>query len=249
MLRSQGFGTLRECVGLVRAGLVAIEGTVVDDPASEVETEGLSFAVRDTPWTWREHALLVMHKPAGHECSLKPRHHPGVHTLLPSPLRASGVQPIGRLDEDTTGALLFTDDGTLIHRLTSPKHHVEKVYQVTCKHPVDDAQVQRLREGVTLHEGAERGASAASGASHAGEVVRAQACERTGDRTLELVLTEGRYHQVKRMVAAAGNRVEALHRRAFGGIGVEGLAPGAWRWLSDGEEAALRSAPRTQGPR
>ena len=156
MLRSQGFGTLRECVGLVHAGLVTIDGVVVDDPTAEVEPEGLSFAVRGTPWTWHEHALLVMHKPAGHECSVKPRHHPGVHTLLPDPLRTRGVQPVGRLDEDTTGALLFTDDGALIHRLTSPKHHVEKVYEVTCRHPVDEAQVQRLREGVELHEGEQR---------------------------------------------------------------------------------------------
>lgn len=247
MLRSQGFGTLRECVGLVHAGLVEIDGTVVDDPAAEVEPQGLSFAVRGTRWTWHEHALLVMHKPAGHECSLKPRHHPSVHTLLPGPLRTRGVQPVGRLDEDTTGALLFTDDGDLIHRLTSPKHHVEKVYAVTCRYPVDDAQVERLREGVALHEGEQRAGEKpvrGAAASRPPELVRAQACERTGERTLQLVLTEGRYHQVKRMVAAVGNRVEALHRSAFGGIGVEGLAPGAWRWLTDDEVRALHGAPR-----
>ena len=84
-----------------------------------------------------QRAFLVMNKPAGYECSQKPKHHPSVYSLLPGPLRGRGVQAIGRLDEDTTGVLLFTDDGTLIHRLTSPKHHVPKVYEVGCKHPVD----------------------------------------------------------------------------------------------------------------
>ncbi len=232
LLYSQGFGTRRDCARLLRAGLVSVGGVVVDDPEREVDTgaPGPHLAVRGEPWTWRATALLVLHKPAGYECSLKPRHHPGVHTLLPEPLRTRGVQPIGRLDEDTTGALLFTDDGTLIHRLTSPRHHVPKVYEVTCKHPVDAAQVQRLNDGVLLHDD--------------NATVRAEACAATGERTLRLVLSEGKYHQVKRMVAAAGNRVEALHRSRFGTVGVEGLEPGRWRWLDDAEEASLRHAPR-----
>lgn len=232
LLYTQGFGTRRDCARLLRAGLVTVQGAVVEDGEHDVDTRapGPHVAVRGEPWTYRATALLVMNKPAGHECSLKPRHHPGVHTLLPEPLRTRGVQPIGRLDEDTTGALLFTDDGTLIHRLTSPKRHVPKVYEVTCRHPVDEAQVRALRDGVLLHDEA--------------ATVRAAACEATGPNTLRLVLTEGKYHQVKRMVAAAGNRVEALHRSRFGDVGVEGLAPGAWRWLDDAEEAALRGAPR-----
>ncbi len=80
---------------------------------------------------------MVLNKPAGYECSQKPKHHPSVYSLLPAPLRRRDVQPVGRLDEDTTGLLLLTDDGALIHRLTSPKHHVPKVYEVGCKHPVD----------------------------------------------------------------------------------------------------------------
>ena len=81
-----------------------------------------------------------MNKPAGYECSQKPRHHASVYSLLPAPLRQRGVQAIGRLDEDTTGVLLFTDDGKLVHRLTSPKHHIAKVYEVGCKHAVDAAR-------------------------------------------------------------------------------------------------------------
>ena len=230
MLFSQGFGTRRECAGLIASGAVAIDGVVCDDAGREVEPHGLAFTVRGEPWTYHARALLVMNKPAHHECSHKPRHHPSVYALLPAPLRRRGVQAIGRLDEDTTGVLLFTDDGVLIHRLTSPKHHVPKVYEVGCRHPVDAAQVEQLRGGVLLHDD--------------NEVVRAAACEATGPTTLRLTLVEGRYHQVKRMVAAAGNRVESLARSDFGGVRVDALAPGAWRWLND-EEAATVTRQRS----
>jgi 16S rRNA pseudouridine516 synthase len=141
-----------------------------------------------------------------------------VLNLLPHPLRLRGLQPIGRLDEDTTGLLLLTDSGPLIHRLTSPKHHVAKIYQVGTKHPVDDTQLQRLRDGVVLDDDP--------------APVRASAAERTGDCALALTLTEGKYHQVKRMLAAVGNRVETLHRSTFGDwVLTPDLAPGQWRWL------------------
>ncbi|MGZ5713249.1 MAG: 16S rRNA pseudouridine(516) synthase, partial [Caldimonas sp.] len=105
------------------------------------------------------------------------------------------------------------------------KHLVPKVYEVTCKHPVDAAQLERLRAGVLLHD--------------EDDTVRAEACEATGPAALRMTLTQGKYHQVKRMVAAAGNRVEALHRSAFGSVRLAGLDPAAWRWLSDAEAAAF----------
>ena len=228
LLFTQGFGTRRECAALVANGCLDVEGAgVIDDFERELDVTGdFWFRVRGGPrWPYRQRALVVMNKPAGYECSQKPRHHPSVYALLPAPLRRRGVQAIGRLDEDTTGVLLFTDDGTLIHRLTSPKHHVPKVYEVGCKHPVDAAQVERLRQGVLLHE--------------ENETVRATACEATGPDTLRLTLTEGKYHQVKRMVAAVGNRVESLARSDFGGVRIDALAPGAWRWLSDEETVAM----------
>ncbi|HJV60875.1 MAG TPA: 16S rRNA pseudouridine(516) synthase [Albitalea sp.] len=230
ILFSQGFGARRECEGLIASGHVRIGGRVVDDPFAEIEPEGLVFSVRGEAWPYHAKALIVMNKPAGHECSQKPRHHPSVYGLLPAPLRRRDVQSVGRLDEDTTGLLLFTDDGALIHRLTSPKRHVPKVYEVGCKHPVTDEQVQRLLAGVTLVD------DPAS--------VKAAAAEITGDRAdglhgLRLTLTDGKYHQVKRMLAAVGNRVEALHRSGFGALVLPAdLAPGGWRWL-DGSEAIL----------
>lgn len=218
ILFSQGFGTRRECAGLVLTGAVQIGAQVRDDPDEDFDTAGLIVTVNGRDWPFHDKALVLLHKPAGYECSTKPKHHPSVLSLLPAPLRTRGVQPIGRLDEDTTGLLLLTEDGKLIHRLTSPKHHVPKVYEVTCKHPVDERQLAALREGVKLDDEP--------------LPVRAAAAEATGECTLRLTLTEGKYHQVKRMLAAVSNRVESLHRSSFGIVALPaGLAPGQWCWL------------------
>jgi len=228
LLFSQGFGTRRECAALVLAGRVVVCGRVVDDPQAEFTTEGLEFEVDGVRWPWHEKALVLLNKPAGVECSQRPRHHPSVMSLLPAPLRRRGVQPVGRLDEDTTGVLLLTDDGPLLHRLTSPKHGVAKVYQVQTRHPVTAAQCERLVAGVVLDDGP--------------QPVHARSAEATGSHELRLVITEGRYHQVKRMVAAVGNRVERLHRSAFGSVTLPStLAPGQWCWL---ERRALEAPPR-----
>lgn len=225
ILFSQGFGTRRHCAALIAQGEVRIDGQVLDDAQAALPTAGLTFSVQGQPWTYHAKALVMLHKPAGYECSTKPRHHPSVLTLLPAPLRERGVQPIGRLDADTTGLLLLTDDGGLIHRLTSPKHHVAKVYEVTCKHPLAADTVERLLSGVVLDDDP--------------APVRAIACEATGELQLRMSLTEGRYHQVKRMVAAVGNRCEALHRSAFGEWPLPAdLAAGQWRWL---DAAAARA--------
>jgi len=171
---------------------------------------------------------VLLHKPTGYECSQKPKHHPSVMSLLPLPLRVRGLQPVGRLDEDTTGLLLMTDDGALIHRLTSPKKHVPKVYEIECIDPVTDKQIDELRRGVVLHDDP--------------LPVRAAACEKTGEHALRMTLLEGKYHQVKRMVAATGNTVAALHRSAYGALTLpQELAPGEWRWL-DGPAAVLGRA-------
>jgi 16S rRNA pseudouridine516 synthase len=217
-LFTQGFGSRHDCAALALSGRVRVDGVAPADPHAPLAAAGLVLEVDGVRWPVREHAVVMLHKPAGWECSLKPRHHPGVLTLLPAPLRARGVQPVGRLDADTTGLLLLTDDGALNHRLTHPRRHVAKVYQVTAAEPVGDAQVQRLLQGVVLDDDP--------------QPVRAAACTRTGPHTLELTLTEGRYHQVKRMLAAVGNRVQALHRSRVGALDLPGdLAPGQWRWV------------------
>ena len=230
ILFSQGFGTRRDCSALVQRGDVAVAGRPVVDADDDFAEIALHFTVQGRAWQYHATALVLLHKPAGYECSQKPRHHPSVLSLLPAPLRTRGAQPVGRLDEDTTGLLLLTDDGQLIHRLTSPRHHVPKVYEVVCKHPVTDAQLASLLAGVVLDDDP--------------LPVRAAAAERTGERTLRMTLTEGKYHQVKLMIAAAGNRVEMLHRSAFGQLTLaDTLAPGQWRWVSAAERTALTAAP------
>jgi 16S rRNA pseudouridine516 synthase len=214
------------CSGLVQLGQLAVGGRVVDDPAEELDTRGLVFQVDGVEWEYHENAYVMLHKPAKYECSRKPGAHPSVFTLLPGPLRTRDVQAIGRLDVDTTGLLLLSDDGKFIHRMSSPRHHVPKVYEVQAKHPVSTAQIERLAAGVVLDD-------------HP-KPVRAAACELTGERSLRLTLSEGKYHQVKRMVAAVGNRVEELHRSRIGGLVLPAdLAPGQWRWLRDDDLAAL----------
>ena len=226
ILYSQGFGTRRDCSALVQRGDVAVDGRPVMDADEDFPEDQLCFAVQGKPWEYHATALVLLHKPTGYECSQKPKHHPSVLALLPPPLRTRGVQPVGRLDEDTTGLLLLTDDGGLIHRPTSPKHHVPKVYDVGCKHAVTDALVSSLLAGVVLDDGP--------------LPVRAAAAARTGEHTLRMTLTEGKYHQVKRMIAAVGNRVEALHRSEFGALALPfDLPSGAWRWL-DAPQAILR---------
>lgn len=230
VLFSQGFGSRRECAGLIQHGMVAVQGRPIDDPGEEFDTDGLVFTVQGRHWRFFDKALVLLHKPVGYECSTKPRHHPSVLSLLPTPLRTRGLQSVGRLDEDTTGLLLFTDDGSLIHRLTSPKHHVPKVYEVQAKHAVTDAQLAQLRSGVVLDDDPRPAV--------------ADAAERSGEFTLRLTLTEGRYHQVKRMLAAVGNRVEGLHRSAFGALVIpDGLAPGQWAWVDAAQRARLLAKP------
>ena len=240
ILYSQGFGTRRVCAGLIQQGFVQVYQSnktlalvQYTQSATELVAHGLRFKVQGVDWPYQEKAYLMLHKPAGTECSQKPSTYPSIYTLLPSPLRlrpqkgaVQGVQAVGRLDQDTTGLLLLTDDGKFIHRMSSPRHHVPKVYEVTVKHPLDDSQVQKLLGGVVLDDDP--------------KPVRAAACEAVSSHLLRLTLTEGKYHQVKRMVAAASNRVEGLHRSQIGGLKLpDDLAPGQWRWLSEADLASI----------
>ena len=219
ILQKHGFGTRKACRSLIRHELVAVNGQISANPFAEIDTNGLIFTVDGVDWPYAEFASLMLHKPSGYECSRKPLHHPSVLSLLPVQLRERDVQPIGRLDEDTTGLLLITDDGQLNHVLSSAKRKVPKVYLATTKHPVDQGQIDQLLTGVLLNDEP--------------EPIAAAACEIAGENLLRLTLTGGKYHQVKRMVAAAGNRVEALHRESIGELQLlDDLKPGEWRWLS-----------------
>ncbi len=218
ILQSQGFGSRRLCRAIVYSGRVTVAGAPALDPSAEFPVGDLHFTVDGEEWRYAEHATLMLHKPAGYECSRAPQFHASVLELLPVPLRERGVQPVGRLDQDTTGLLLLTDDGALNHRLTSPKHHIHKTYRVGLKHPAEASICEQLLGGVQLND--EPAPSVAL------------ACELPDPLTLRMTIDEGKYHQVKRMIAAAGNRVESLHREAVGSLVLPAdLAPGQWRWL------------------
>jgi 16S rRNA pseudouridine516 synthase len=223
VLQSQGFGTRKYCRALIEDGDVAIAGEVQSSYKTLVETNGLVLTVFDEEWVVREHVYIALYKPANFECSRKPSHHPGVLTLLPEQFSWREVQPVGRLDHDTTGLLLMSDDGPFIHAQSSPKRHIAKVYQATTQDPVTPALVEQLLAGVQLHDEP--------------APLAAQSCVQRGDKQLEIVLEQGKYHQVKRMLAAAGNHCAALHRSQVGGLTLEalGLREGEWCFLEQAQ--------------
>lgn len=230
ILFTQGFGSRRQCRALVADARVSIGGAVCTDADADfpIHDDTFRFSVDGVVWPYREHAYLLLNKPAGYECSRDPQHHLSVFSLLPPQFAERGVQCVGRLDQDTTGLLLLSDDGKFVHLFTSPKRKVPKLYVATTRHPLDDAQLSALRGGVLLH-----------GESRPIAAVDAEARDA---HTLALTVMEGKYHQVKRMIAAAGNRCEALHRERIGGLALPAtLAPGAWQWLDETDLGSLRS--------
>jgi 16S rRNA pseudouridine516 synthase len=233
ILQNQGFGSRRQCRQLVEIGEVRINGEIVDDPGAEIPTAGLVFEVEGEAWTYREKTYLALYKPAGFECSHEPKHHRGVYSLLPHPLVVRNVQSVGRLDVDTTGLLLFSDDGAFIHNLSSPKKHVPKIYRAELAEDGTDALVERLLAGVSLIDEP--------------QPVRALSARLLAPRTLEMSIDLGKYHVVKRMIAAAGNHVDKLHRHGFGGLALgegvlAGLAEGDWVYLEAADLQQLHPA-------
>lgn len=220
ILQSQGFGTRKWCRELISDGEVSVAGQVVTDYRASFETAGFSFTIFDELWEYREHVYIALNKPSGYECSRKPSYHPGVLTLLPEQFTWRDVQPVGRLDHDTTGLLLMSDDGAFIHAQSSPRRHVPKLYLATTSAPVSDALVAQLLDGVQLHDEP--------------APLAAQSCRKVGDYQIEIVLEQGKYHQVKRMLAAAGNHCASLRRTAVGKLTLDmlDLEEGGWCYLN-----------------
>ena len=219
-LQAQGIDTRKGCQWLVKHQLVQINGDTIASDKAEVQPENvrsLSIEGEDALIIPLPHFYILLNKPADYEVSHKPRDYPSVFTLLPDQIRAADIQAIGRLDADTTGVLLITNDGQFNHRMTSPKHKTAKLYRVTLKHAADETLCRSLKNGVLLHDD--------------NETVRADHAELQDAHTLLLTISEGKYHQVKRMVAAAGNRVLSLHRLRFGEWDTQDLQEGEWRFV------------------
>ncbi|MFN3313132.1 MAG: pseudouridine synthase [Hyphomonas sp.] len=212
-LAGLGYGSRREMEIALRQGRVTGWG-------EEVRFDG-------QPLDPAPGIVILMHKPAGFTCSHSDQGKL-VYDLLPPRFlkRDPKLSSVGRLDSDTSGVLLFTDDGALLHRLISPKSAIEKTYEATLARPLEGHEAALFASGTLVLRGEDRPCLPAR-------------LKVTGERTARLTLTEGRYHQVRRMFAAAGNHVEALHRSRFGPLELGDLAEGAWRLLTEAERALL----------
>lgn len=227
ILQSQGFGSRKGCRALIAGGYVAVGGQTVTDSSQSFDTTALEFGVNGESWLYREKLYLALNKPGDIECSRKPSHHPSVLTLFPGQFMERDLQPVGRLDHDTTGLLLLSDDGAFIHAQSSPKRHVPKVYRATTARPVNAALVAALKSGVQLID--------------EDAPLKALSCTALDEFHLEIILEQGKYHQVKRMLAAAGNHCSALERVAIGSLRLDDLAlpPGGWIYLDSAQLALL----------
>lgn len=212
----------KDCKKILHAGEVTVNGEVVKDASLHIDEVGDDIEWAGEPLSVAMgNRYLLLYKPEGFECTLKPKEWPIVTDLIDVPQLGS-LRIAGRLDVDTTGALLLSDDGGFLHRVTSPKHHVAKVYELTLADPMTEAQqafaIKELAKGIMLEDEYDKTKPAElsfSDATHA-----------------KLVLTEGKYHQVKRMMGYFGNKVIELHRASIGNITLAGLEKGESRFLN-----------------
>jgi 23S rRNA pseudouridine2605 synthase len=225
-LARSGVASRRKAGELIKAGRVSVNGepgqlNTFVETGDRVEVDGREVSAQPL-------AHLLLHKPAGVVTTASdPQGRPTVVGLIPRDVR---VVPVGRLDVDTTGALLLTNDGELAHRLAHPKYEVEKVYEAEVEGEPSDETLRRLAEGMKLEDGMTAPAEV----------------RRLGPSTIELSIHEGRNRQVRRMLEAVGHPVRALLRSRYAGLTVEGLAPGEWRALAPSEVERLAAATRTR---
>jgi len=225
-LARAGIASRRKADELIKAGRVSVNGAVGQlntfvEGKDRVAVDGREIAPQAL-------AYVLLHKPAGVVTTARDPH--GRPTVVGLVEHTSRVVPVGRLDADTTGAILLTNDGELAHRLAHPKYEVEKVYEAEVEGEPSDDALRRLAGGVELEDGPTAPARA----------------RRLGRSKVELVIHEGRNRQVKRMCDAVGHPVRRLHRTRYAGLTVEGLQPGDWRELTSEEVATLVAATRTR---
>ncbi|MBB4038613.1 16S rRNA pseudouridine516 synthase [Microvirga flocculans] len=231
LLANLGYGSRREVQGLVHAGLVVLDGAVIDDPDRRIAvTRDLSerMQIQGKPLDPPPGLVLMLHKPLGVTCSHKEAG-PLVYSLLPDRWRRRdpALSTVGRLDKETSGLLLMTDDGALLHRIISPRANISKRYRVTLDRPLRGDEAEIFAAGTLMLEGEDKPLLPA----------RMEVISPTG---AHLTITEGRYHQVRRMFAAVGNHVTALHRDRIGALDLPAdLEPGGYRLLSEADLALV----------
>ena len=230
-LTTLGAGSRSEVKEWIRGGEAAVNGRIIRDPALSFDTEKDALSLRGKALDGRVIRHVMMNKPAGVLTAARDPKQPTVMDLLPAVYRSIGCMPVGRLDKDTTGILVFTCDGELNHRLLSPGRHVDKVYRALVAGTPGQETAAAFAAGMDLGDFTAQPASLT--------VLKAGA----ETSLAEVTVSEGKFHQVKRMFAAAGHEVLELHRRAFGPLELDpDLREGEWRELTEAELAALREA-------
>ena len=227
LLANLGYGSRKQVASMFREGLVTDANGDVLYADDKVEHEDVRF--EGEPLDPPQGMLLMLNKPAGYTCSRKDVGRL-VYELLPPryAIRNPVLSTVGRLDRDTAGLLLFTDDGPLLHRIISPKSSVAKVYEATLAEDLRGGEVATFAAGTLMLDGET-------------DPLEPATMEVLGPRHARLTLTEGRYHQVRRMFAAIGNHVETLERVAVGGLSLDGLPAGEWRQLDAADTARIFS--------
>lgn len=228
VLAGTGRWSRREVKDLVRQGRVLVDGLPAAAPEQKVEPHGAEIRVDDVPMTYRRYTYVLLHKPEGVLSAVEDSRQQTVLDLLPPELRKQGLSPVGRLDKDTEGLLLLTNDGELTHRLLAPKSHVDKVYYARTRGTPTAADAARFARGITLEDGL--------------HCLPAQ-LQIVGENEVLLTLREGKFHQAKRMLASCGTPVVYLKRLSMGPLRLEeGLLPGQFRHLAEEEISSLRAA-------
>ena len=214
-----------------RGGKITVNGIVEKKADRHIDPDKDVVTLHGERIVYRRYTYILLNKPAGYVSATEDGRDPTVLTLLPEELQRIGLFPCGRLDKYTLGLMLLTNDGDLSHRLLSPRHHVEKRYAYTCRHPLSSEDMERLEGGVELEDG----------------YVTKPARMLAEDRSLSgiIILTEGKYHQIKRMFEAVDNKIETLERVTFGPLTLDPtLSRGEWRYLTDDEIALLQSGTK-----
>ena len=229
LMAQSGERTRSESARLIRSGTITINGVPARDPAMKEDGERDCVLLKGQPVTNEPFQYAMLHKPAGMLTAARDRNAPTVMALVPEALQRRDVLPVGRLDKDTTGLLLLTNDGELAHRLLSPKRHVWKEYLAVLDGPLAQDDVEAFAEGMVLSD-------------FTAKPAELRILESASDTSRALVrLSEGKFHQVKRMFAARGREVLSLHRQGFGPLRLD-IPQGAWRTLTSEELGALRIA-------
>ena len=227
LLGSMGYGSRAEMARMAKAGGILLDGADLTDVSRRIAvTPDLPsrMEIDGEPLDPLQGLVILLNKPLGMTCSHK-EEGALVYDIRPDRWRRRdpAISTVGRLDKQTTGLLLMTDDGKLLHRIISPKHHVQKTYRATLARPLNGSEGALFASGQLMLEGEDKPLAPA----HLDVITETEAL---------ISVTEGRYHQVRRMFAATGNHVEALHRQTLGGLALpDDLAPGAWRLLDDTE--------------